>query len=140
MVSGANTPTASGGRFAGGPTVTVKVWVAGVFEPPMSVAVTVTVDVPSEIGHTVTVEPVTSTAATDGDDDDARYVNASPSGSWNAPATGTARGPSSTWNDSGASVPTATGGRFASPTMTSTPAEQLLVVSTSPSTGVAHAP
>ena len=69
MVRGASTPTASGGRFAGGPTVTVKVWVAGVFEPAVSVAVTVTVAVPSATGVTVTVLPATATAATSGADD-----------------------------------------------------------------------
>ena len=43
--------------------------VAGVFEPPVSVAVTVTNDVPSDTGVTVTVLPDTDTAATPGTDD-----------------------------------------------------------------------
>ena len=69
MVSGASTPTGSGGRFGRGLTVTVKVWVAGVFEPAVSVAVTVTVAAPSDTGVTVTVLPDDATDATPGDDE-----------------------------------------------------------------------
>ena len=62
-------PTATGGRFAGAPTVTVNRCVAGVFDPPVSVAVTVTVDAPSDTGVTLTVFPETATVATPGDEE-----------------------------------------------------------------------
>ena len=62
-------PTATGGRFEAEPTVTVNAWAADVFEPPVSVAVTVTVAVPGATGVTVTVLPDTNTVATPGDDD-----------------------------------------------------------------------
>ena len=69
MRSGASPPTGSGGRFAGAATVTVNVCVADVFEPPASVAVTVTTAAPSDIGVTVTVLPETVAVATAGDDE-----------------------------------------------------------------------
>ena len=53
----------------GAGTVTGNVCVADVFEPPVSVAVTVTVDVPGATGVTVTVLLDTDTVATSGDDD-----------------------------------------------------------------------
>ena len=64
IVSGASVPTGSGGRFAGELTVTANVCDA--LRPSGSVAVTVSVAVPSATGTTVTVLSETDTAATDG--------------------------------------------------------------------------
>ena len=47
-------------------TVTLNIWVATVFEPPGSDAVTVTVVVPSDTGVTVTTLPNTATDTTAG--------------------------------------------------------------------------
>ena len=111
-VTGANAPTAAGGRLGGAPTVTANVCAADVFEPARSVAVTVTVAVPTETGVTVTALPDTETVATDGDDDDAPYVSTSPSGSRNAPDTSTAAADPPASSVTGANTPTASGGRF----------------------------
>ena len=62
-------PTTSGPAFSG--TVTVNACVADVFEPPRSVAVTVTTAVPADTGVSRTVEPDTETDATCGADDTA---------------------------------------------------------------------
>ena len=76
-------------------------------EPTASVTVTVTVVSPAASGVTVSVEPegprapaepppvvAISTVATAGAEDDAAYVNGSPSGSRNAPDTSTVAAPS----------------------------------------------
>lgn len=68
-------------RAPAGPTFTMNVCGAVPFEPSASVAVTVTVAVPSDIGVTITVLPDTDTAATPGADDAVPYVSESPSGS-----------------------------------------------------------
>ena len=81
-------------------------------EPPASVAVTVTVVSPAASGVTVSVEPDTDTAATSGDDDTAAQISVSPSSSRNATAASTAAAPPPTGSTTGASVPTAAGGRF----------------------------
>ena len=58
-------PTATGGRFSGGSTVTVNDCVA--LRPSGSVAVTVTADVPAATAARLTVLPETAaTAATPG--------------------------------------------------------------------------
>ena len=60
------TPGTIGWSVKGRITLTVNVWNAVVFEPPTSVAVTVTVAVPADTGATLTRLPNTDTAATDG--------------------------------------------------------------------------
>ena len=55
-------PTAWGGWFSGGSTVTAMFCVA--FNPPGSVAVTVTVALPADTGWMVTSEPDTVAVAT----------------------------------------------------------------------------
>ena len=61
-------PAITGGRFG---TVTTNACAAGMFEPPASVAVTVTVATPAVRGVTDTVAPDTDTDATAGADDTA---------------------------------------------------------------------
>ena len=80
--------------------------------PPVSVAVTVTVVMPTDTGVTVARDPATIAVATAGADDAARYVSGSPSGSRKAPATSTTAGVPPTRSVNGASAPAAVGGRF----------------------------
>ena len=108
--SGGRLPTGSGERLAA--TVTANVWVADVFEPPASVAVTVTTAVPAACGVSVTVEPDTDTVITDSFDDDASYVSTSRSGSRKAPDTSTGNGSSVALSALLPSVPTASGPAF----------------------------
>ena len=63
------TPGVITGSVKGRGTITLNAWVAAVFEPPTSVAVTVTSAVPSDTGVTVTALPVVVTAATAGVDE-----------------------------------------------------------------------
>ena len=60
------TPGTSGSSVKGTVTVTVNLWFAEVFDPPMSVAHTVTVAVPGATGVTVILLPETVTDATAG--------------------------------------------------------------------------
>ena len=101
-------PTVSGGRFARG--ITVKSWATAatiVFEPPTSVAVTVTSAVPADTGLSVTRLPNTDTDVVDGADELEPYVGRSLSASRKATDTSTVTGDSSTPGVAAGSLPTA---------------------------------